>query len=217
MTGPARAQRAISAFYSWAADKIYEPVIVKRAFPLLGGDLGSVVEAQGRAAVAGAGGHPILDLPVGTAYFTLAMARRHEGLVLGADIAWGMVRAARRAGLQADLDNLQAVQCDIHRLPFPDGAFGAVLCTNGLQVIPGLQESLHELARVLAPGASLYLSVIILPVTALLPRSAAARAPTVLKSRGDLLEALAEAGLTVTSIAAQRLAVLIEARRPLRS
>lgn len=216
MSGPGRAQRAIAAFYSWAADRIYEPVIVGRAFPLLGGDLGPAVEAQGRAAVARAEGRPILDLPVGTAYFTLAMARLHSGLVVGADIAAGMVRAARRAAQQAGLANLAALRCDVHRLPFPDGSFGAVLCTNGLQVIPGLNDSLQELARVLAPGASLYLSVITLPLTALLPRSLASRAPTVLKARGELLEALAQAGLTVASVKTQRLAVLIEARRPLR-
>lgn len=169
--------------------------------------------AQGRAAVGSARGRPILDMPVGTAYFTVAMARGHQGLVLGADIAAGMVRAAQRAGREAGRGNLVTVQCEIHHLPFSDCAFGAVLCTNGLQVIPGLQESLKELARVLAPGASLYVSVITLPLSALLPRDAAARAPTLLKSRRDILEAVAKADLTVMSVETQRLAVLIEARR----
>lgn len=171
-----RAKRLIGAIYSAAADRLYEPIVVRGAFPLLGGDLNELVLGQGRRAVAVAQGRPILDMPVGTAYFTVEMARLHDGVVVGADIARGMVDHAARAARGRGLDNLLSVQADAHVLPFGDASFGAILCTNGLQVIPGLEPTLAELARVLAPGGTLFASVVHLPL--------AARAPTMFKSRG---------------------------------
>jgi ubiquinone/menaquinone biosynthesis C-methylase UbiE len=214
VTSGARAKKAIAGIYSWAADTLYEPVVVKRAFPLLGGNLNDLVLAQGRRALEVAGGRPILDMPVGTAYFTIETARRHPGVVVGADLAGGMVRAARRTAETAGATSLSCVQADAHRLPFAGGTFGAVLCTNGLQVIPGLRQTMAELARVLAPGGALLLSVVTLPVTAALPAGAARHVPTVLKSRRDILEAVRDAGLTVTSSSTQRFALLAEALKP---
>jgi SAM-dependent methyltransferase len=207
-------KKSIGTLYSWSAERIYEPLIVERAFPLLGGDLNDLALEHGRRAVARAGTRPILDMPVGTAFFTVAAAAAHGGLVVGADIAAGMVRRAKRAGAEADVANLVAVQADAHRLPFADGSFGAILCTNGLQVIPDLDRALGELARVLAPGGSLYTSVISMPVAAALPAGAGRRLPTVLKSRRELVVALSEAGLTLRSVRSQRLATLIEAMKP---
>ena len=208
-------KRGIANLYSWSADRFYEPIVVQRAFPLLGGDLNDLALEQGRRAVASAGTRPLLDMPVGTAFFTVTAAAAHEGLVVGADLAAGMVQRAKRAGAEADVDNLVAVQADAHRLPFTDNSFGAILCTNGLQVIPGLEESVAELARVLAPGASLYASVITMPVAAALPASVGRKLPTVLKSRRELVIALTGAGLALRSVRSQRFATLIEALKPL--
>ena len=152
-------KRGIGNLYSWSAERIYEPLIVQRAFPLLGGDLNELALEQGRRAVKHAGTRPILDMPVGTAFFTVAAAAAHDGLVVGADIAAGMVRQAKHAGAEAGVENLAPVQADAHRLPFSGNSFGAILCTNGLQVIPDLERAVGELARVLAPGGSLYASV----------------------------------------------------------
>ncbi len=214
MTSGKRSKKAIAGLYSWAADTLYEPIVVKRAFPLLGGDLNHLVLEQGARAVEVAAGRPILDMPVGTAYFTIEMARRHSGVVVGTDIATGMVREARRAAARAGLGNLVTVQADAHALPFADGAFAAVLSTNGLQVIPGLAAAIAELTRVLAPGGTLFLSVVTLPLTAALPTRAGKRLPTVLKSRGDIIAALLDAHLSVTSASGHRFAVLMEATKP---
>ena len=207
-------KRAIGRIYSKAADTLYEPVVVKGTFPLLGGDLNDLVLEQGRRAVSAAGGRPLLDMPVGTAYFTLAAARRHEGIVVGADLAEGMVRKAAQAAHAAGLSNIVPVQADAHRLPFSTGSFGSVLCTNGLQVIPGLHESVAELVRVLAPGGRLYVSVVTLPVARALPPEAADRLPTMLKSRREISAALTDAGVEVTSVTKNRLALLFEATKP---
>jgi len=204
-------KRGIGNLYSWSAERVYEPLVVQRAFPLLGGDLNKLALDQGRRAVERAGSRPILDMPVGTAFFTTAVANAHDELVVGADIAAGMVRRAKRAAVEAGVENLAPVQADAHRLPFSGNSFGAILCTNGLQVIPELERAVGELARVLAPGGSLYTSVITMPVAAALPAGAGRKLPTVLKSRRELVEALTNAGLTLRSVRSQRFATLIEA------
>ena len=153
-------------------------------------------------------------MPVGTAYFTLSMAAKHDGLVVGSDIAEGMVQKARRVGLESGSSNLAMVQADAHRLSFKSGSFGAILCTNGLQVIPGLRPSVAELVRVLGPGGRLYVSVVTLPLGRALSPAAAERLPTVLMSQRDVVRALVEAGVEVTSTAKNRFAVLLEATKP---
>jgi SAM-dependent methyltransferase len=209
--GDSRIQRAIGGIYSWAADRLYEPVVIKGSFRVLGGGLHPLVVEQGRRAVEAAAGRPILDVPVGTAYFTVETAARHAGLVVGADYAWGMTERARRDAAGIGVLNLAVMQADVHRLPFADEAFGAVLCTNGLQVIPGLAEALRELARVLAPRAPLLVSVIVAPLGAALPAFAARRLPTLLRSGPSIATEIAATGLTVTSFRRSRLAYLIEA------
>ncbi|HEX2050725.1 MAG TPA: class I SAM-dependent methyltransferase, partial [Actinomycetota bacterium] len=210
-----RATRAVARIYSAAAGRLYEPLVVRRAFPLFGGDLNAHVAEHGRRAVAAAaGGGPILDMPVGTACFTTAVAAAHPGLVAGVDIAPGMVRAAAAAASRAGTPNLAVVCADAHALPFADGAFGAVVCSNGLQVIPGARGAVAELARVLAPGGKLFVTVVGVPVGAALPRGAAARLPVVMRGRRDVVALLDDAGLRVTSSARDRLALVVEAVKP---
>ena len=204
-------KRVIGGIYSAAADRLYEPVVVRRMFPLLGGDLNERVVEQGRRAVEVAHGRPILDMPIGTAFFTVQVAHGHDGIVVGADIAEGMVRAARQKALLTRNDNVVTVQADAHHLPFEDGSFGAILCTNGLQVIPGLHRTLLELARVLHETGRLFVSVVTLPLGRGLPRRGAARLPTVLKSRREIEAAFERASLRVRAVAHHRLALLLEA------
>lgn len=211
MAGGDRAKRAVASIYSRSAERLYEPLVVRTGFPLLGGDINDLVMEQGRNAVAVAGDRPILDMPVGTAYFTKEMAKRAGGPVVGVDIAEGMVRKASRTAGESGLHNLFALQADAHHLPFKDGSFGAILCTNGLQVIPGLTQTVSELARVLAPGGTLFVSVVTLPLSRVLPRRAAGHLPTLLRSRRDVEAELRRVGLRVAISRMNRLAFLIQA------
>lgn len=206
MSGGNRAKKLIGGIYSWAADKVYEPLVVNGAFKVFGGNLHDRVAEQGRAAVAKAAGRPILDLPVGTATFTIPIALDSSGLVVGADIAAGMVQQARRAALAAGATNLAGIQADAHHLPFDDGTFGAIMCTNGLQVMPGLHETLSELRRVLAEDGMLYVSVVSMPV------SPARNSPTLFMSRTQLQRAFGRAGFVATNRMDQRLATFIQAQ-----
>lgn len=208
-----RAKKIVGAMYSAAADKIYEPVVVNGAFRLFGGNLNQLALEQGRRAVDVAGGGAILDMPVGTAHFTIPLAHAHDGLVVGADIAEGMVRAARAAARRARTEQLSVVQADAHHLPFGDGTFAAVMCTNGLQVIPGIDRALDELARVIRPGGTLFVSVLTLPLATALPHRMRSNLPAVLRSGPGIAGAIAASGLEVIAVRSERLATLIEAKR----
>ena len=209
-----RAKNLIRAIYSAAAERVYEPVVVNGAFKLFGGNLNELALAQGRRAVEAATGGVILDMPVGTAYFTVPLARAHPGLVVGSDIAEGMVDSAQKASRETGTSNLVLVQADAHHLPFQDGAFPVAMCTNGLQVIPDGPRALRELERVLAPGGKLFVSVLTLPVGAMLPPEAQNKLPTVLRSSEDVADLVAATGLVVETVRRERLATLIEASKP---
>lgn len=213
MAAPGRRVRhLVGSVYSVAADTFYDRVIARGTLPLLGGDIDPLIIEQGRRAVEIAGGEPILDMPVGTAYFTARIAAGHSGLVVGTDLAEGMVRKAAEVSRRAGADNVIAVRGDAHHLPFRDGAFRAVLCANGLPVIPGLKETLSELARVLSTDGALLITMVTVPVGGLLPAQISERFPAAFKSKRDMFAALSEVGLEVSSFERSRLAMLIEAR-----
>jgi SAM-dependent methyltransferase len=190
-----RAKRAIARTYSFLADRLYNPLVVHGGFRIFGGDLNELVFEQGREAVHAARGRPILDMPVGTAYFTSHVARAHPGLVVGVDIAEGMVRESKS-------------------LPCPDGTFGAVLCSNGLQVIPGLRPAVRELVRVLAPGGTIFVSVLLAPLGAALPADKREGLPTLLRPAGDVAHELGRAGIPFVNIRKERLAALMWGEKP---
>lgn len=200
-----RAQRMIAGIYSRAARKLYDPLVVHGSFKLLsGGRLHDLVAEQGRRAVEVADGGPILDVPVGTAYFTRAVARAHPGLVVGVDIAEGMVQKSEEVARAEGLPNLKVVQASAHALPFEDGTFPAILCTNGLQVMPDLEGAVAELARVLAADGTLFIAVLGLPFRG-------KSMPTAFATR-NVTDAIRGAGLSPSNRGRARLATLYEAR-----
>ena len=64
------------------------------------------------------------------------------------DVAPAAVDGARARGLDARL-------ADVRELPFPDGAFDAVMCNWMLYHVPDRARAIRELARVLGPGGRL--------------------------------------------------------------
>jgi ubiquinone/menaquinone biosynthesis C-methylase UbiE len=197
------------------AARLYDPLIAHGTLRLLGGDMESRIAEQGRRAVAAASGGHLLDIPVGTGLFTVASARRHHGLVVGVDLAEGMVAKARSAAVAAGVTNLAVARADAHRLPFPDTTFAAATCWNGLQAIPDRERALGELARVLRPGGTLCVAAITVGWGAALagPR-AARRLPTFFVSQWEIRDALLHAGFVVDSVATERLAIFFEATKP---
>jgi SAM-dependent methyltransferase len=77
--------------------------------------------------------------------------------VEGVDVSEGVVEAARRR-----YPALDAQQADVRRLPFPDGAFDAIVSCSTLdhfESLADLERALAELARVLAPGGRLLVTL----------------------------------------------------------
>jgi ubiquinone/menaquinone biosynthesis C-methylase UbiE len=62
----------------------------------------------------------------------------------------------REAGdLARAIDNVTFMQADAEALPFADGSFTAVLCTNSFHHYPNPANALREMSRVLTPAGRL--------------------------------------------------------------
>jgi ubiquinone/menaquinone biosynthesis C-methylase UbiE len=110
------------------------------------------------AAVAGllAAGGRALDLGCGTGLLAEWLAAEGLGArgLVGLDLSHGMAVRARGRGVAA-------VEGDLDRLPFRDAAFAAVFAFTSLAIVPGsAARALAEVARVLAPGGLLAVSVL---------------------------------------------------------
>jgi ubiquinone/menaquinone biosynthesis C-methylase UbiE len=205
-------QRAIARIYSALASGVYDRVVVGQTLRMLGGDLVASVREQGRRAALIAAGSPVLDLPIGTGYFTLQWAEHHDGVVVGVDIAGGMVRRAAARAAESPAAGVVVLQADAHHLPFRSGCFGAIMCTNGLPVMPGPAAALAEMRRTLSPSGALLACAISVPLDEMLPRGAAAHLPALFRSQRGLEKAFEAGGLEVTSVQTSRLALLLESR-----
>jgi SAM-dependent methyltransferase len=93
---------------------------------------------------------PILDAGCGTG---LNLRHLPKGSV-GVDINPRNVTL-----LKSRLPDHTVIEGDVEQLPFADGSFGTVLCTEVIEHIPDPSRALAEFARVLRPGGILVGSV----------------------------------------------------------
>lgn len=100
----------------------------------------------------------LLDVGCGTAVVALAAASR--GLtVVGVDHTPEMLEIARRKAADLGLaDRVSLEVGDANSLPYPDASFDVVTCQRVLHHLPQLRPCLSEIARVLKPGGSFYIS-----------------------------------------------------------
>ena len=102
-------------------------------------------------------GARVLDLCTGTADLALATVAAHPGVsVVGVDFSTEMLRIGagkiRRGPLGAAV---RLVRADATRIPLPDAACQAATISFGIRNVAEPVRALEELARVLAPGATL--------------------------------------------------------------
>jgi len=86
----------------------------------------------------------VLDLGAGPGHYTAAL-QRAGAKVVPVDLGEENMRKAGEAGLAA-------VQTDAMRLPFPEGSFDGVFCSNMLEHVPTAGRVVDEIERVLKPG-----------------------------------------------------------------
>jgi SAM-dependent methyltransferase len=106
-------------------------------------------------------GNRLLDVATGPGIVVARAVARGVSSAIGVDLSPKMVALAAR--LHPGLDFREA---DGEALPFPDGAFDAVVSNFGLGHFPRPSRALVELARVVAPGGMLALSWWDLPARA---------------------------------------------------
>ena len=84
------------------------------------------------------------------------VVRLPQGQIAGLDPSATMVALARRRNRAAiDAGRVSLVRGDASSIPWPDDAFAGVVAVNSLQLWDPLPASVHEVARVLAPGGAL--------------------------------------------------------------
>ena len=91
-------------------------------------------------------GRVVLDVGTGTGRAAIALAHR-GARVTAVDASAEMLAVARRRADQAGVAVAFARE-DVHRLPFADRAFSAVVCLRVLMHTPDWTRSLAELCRV---------------------------------------------------------------------
>jgi ubiquinone/menaquinone biosynthesis C-methylase UbiE len=124
-------------------------------------DIMSRGESAGRAraleALDAKPGMRILDLACGPGTLSrrLAAAVSPGGLVIGVDLAPGMIQLAQALGIPSARFQLM----DMEQLAFDDGSFDAVTCGHGLQYASDLPRALKEARRVVRTTGRLAASV----------------------------------------------------------
>lgn len=95
----------------------------------------------------------MLDVGCGDGRHIVSAARRGV-LAVGVDDDAGELRKAR-SRMRRDEGQIDLIVADAARLPFRDGAFDAVICTETLEHLPDDAGAMREIARVLAAGGRL--------------------------------------------------------------
>jgi 2-polyprenyl-6-hydroxyphenyl methylase / 3-demethylubiquinone-9 3-methyltransferase len=99
-------------------------------------------------------GIKVLDVGCGGGYTCEFLARR-QAVVFGADILEESLGVARSHAMQENL-KIEYRLCTPQRLPFDDHTMDVVTCFDVLEHIPGKDQTLCEIFRVLKPGGWLF-------------------------------------------------------------
>lgn len=99
-------------------------------------------------------GEHVLELAAGPGGVGIAAAELvgPDGAVVLSDIAAEMIAIAARRAQDCGLTNVTTRELDLERIDYPDGSFDAVLCREGLMLVPDPPAAVQEVRRVLRPA-----------------------------------------------------------------
>jgi arsenite methyltransferase len=105
-------------------------------------------------------GERVLDLGSGAGTDSLVAAQMvgPEGHVTGIDMTPEMLAKARGAAAEVEPGNVEFVEGEVERLPFPDAAFHVVISNGVIDLIPDKDAVFAEIFRVLAPGGRIQIA-----------------------------------------------------------
>jgi arsenite methyltransferase len=105
-------------------------------------------------------GERVLDLGSGAGTDSLVAAQMvgPEGSVTGIDMTPEMLARARAAAAELGAANVEFVEGEVERLPYPDGSFDVVISNGVIDLIPDKDAVFAEIFRVLAPGGRIQIA-----------------------------------------------------------
>jgi SAM-dependent methyltransferase len=100
-------------------------------------------------------GPSILDVGCGKGDPTLELARLTDGVVIGVDIDQAsLIELSRRADEQGLSKRVQALNCSVHDMTFPDESFDIIWAEASIHIV-GYERGLDDWRRFLKPGGFL--------------------------------------------------------------
>jgi arsenite methyltransferase len=99
-------------------------------------------------------GERVLDLGCGSGTDTLIAAQMvgPDGSVTGIDMTPEMLAKARGAVAEAGAANVELLEAEAERLPFPGASFDVVISNGVIDLIPDKDAVFAEIFRLLSPG-----------------------------------------------------------------
>ena len=111
------------------------------------------------------GANPILDVGAGTAQIPIVLCRQSSAAsVVAIDLAEHMLAVGRENVRRAGLTDRIRFECvDAKKMPYADGAFGAVMSNSIVHHIPEPARVFAEMVRVVAACATLFVRDLLRP------------------------------------------------------
>jgi ubiquinone/menaquinone biosynthesis C-methylase UbiE len=105
-------------------------------------------------------GERVLDLGSGAGTDSLVAAQMvgEQGRVTGIDMTPEMLAKARAAATAMGVGNVEFLEGEAERLPFPDASFDVVVSNGVIDLIPDKDAVFAELFRVLTPGGRIQIA-----------------------------------------------------------
>jgi SAM-dependent methyltransferase len=149
---------------AWALDLDYPPDLLERVPDSAAESFAGVANpfSLGRLA----GGERVLDVGSGAGTDSLIAAQMvgPEGRVTGIDMTREMLAKARGSAAAMGVSNIDFLEGEAERLPFPDESFDVVISNGVIDLIPDKDAVYAEIFRVLKPGGRVQIADVTIQV-----------------------------------------------------